>query len=122
MQNNQSLNIKEYKRISDLKHKEIVNNLLKRTNKVITAMNLVQYIVEKVTENDPKGVKKFFNQINREVAETEGQDFLLVNGVLFDWKEFNRPEMLGELIDLALNCMSNEFSRKRLENMLSQDI
>lgn len=42
MQNDQSLNIREYKRISDLKHKEIVNNLLKITNKVSTAMNLVE--------------------------------------------------------------------------------
>ena len=55
---------------------------------------------------------------NKEMKKTEGQDCLLVNGVLFDWKQFNRPEMLGELIDLALNCMSNENSKNKLENML----
>lgn len=106
------------KDISKLKHKNIVNKLLKKYNDICTAMNKVQDIVEKLQEDDPKGVNKFFNKINKEMKKTEGQDCLLVNGVLFDWKQFNRPEMLGELTDLALNCMSNENSKNKLENML----
>lgn len=52
--------------------------------------------------------------------ETKGQDCMLVNGVLFDWKELRKPEIVGEFIDLVFNCMSGENSRKKLENMLNK--
>jgi len=105
--------------LSELKHKSIVDKLFKKCNNDTGAtMNMVQEIVLQHKDYDPKGVEKFFIKIKKEVEETEGQDCLLVNDVLFDWKELKRPEPVGELIDLALNSMSNETSKNKLENML----
>lgn len=109
-----------HKGLGELKHKEIVDKLMAKCDSTGAAMNMVQDIVEKLEEDDSKGVEKFFNQINKEVEETKGQDCLLVNDVLFDWKQLNRPEIVGELVDLALNCMSNETNKNKLRNILSQ--
>lgn len=104
--------------LSELKHKEIVGHLLKKVNKVSAAMDLVQDIVEEMEEIDSDGVDKFFNIVNREVAESDEHDFLIVNGKLVDWKQLDRKEVLGELIELAINSMSNENYRKILQEKL----
>lgn len=115
---NEKCIIRVFPSLSELKHKEIVDHILKKVNSVSAAMDLVQDIVEEMEEIDSVGVSKFFNIVNREVAESDGQDFLIVNGKLVDWKQLDKEEVLGELVELAMNSMSNENCRKILQEKL----
>ena len=93
-----------------MRNTDIVNNLLKKTNNDTgKAMNLVQDIVEKFEEYDKEGVEKFFTKVN------EG-----VNDVLFDWRELKKPEVVDELVTLALNCMKTEENKNKLSTMLEK--
>ena len=104
-----------------MRNTDIVNNLLKKTNNDTgKAMNLVQDIVEKFEEYDKEGVEKFFTKVNEGVQETEGEDCLIVNDVLFDWRELKKPEVVDELVTLALNCMKTEENKNKLSTMLEK--
>jgi len=104
--------------LSELKHKEIVDNLLSQTKSVGEAMNLIQDIVEQIEDYDKTGMERFFDKCKEEYDESEGQDYSIVNGILVDWKELNKPEVLGEFVELALNSMSNNTSREKLREIL----
>lgn len=104
--------------LSELKHKEIVDKLLSQAKSVGEAMNLVQDIVVELKNYDQVGVQRFFDKCQEEFDEAEGQDYSIVNGILVDWKELNKPEVLGEFVELALNSMSNNTSREKLREIL----
>ena len=110
--------IRVFPALSELKHKEIVNHILEKVNSVSAGMDLVQDIVEEMEEIDSNGTAKFFSTVNRDAAESDGQDFLIINGKLVDWKQLDRKEVLGELVELAMNSMSNEKCRKILQEKL----
>lgn len=101
-----------------MKHNEIVKNLLNKTDKnVPRAMNLVQDIILDIEKDDKKGMIRFFERMVEETEKTDGQDCLIINGVVFDWKECNKPEMLDEFVDMALNSMRTENSRNKLNSL-----
>lgn len=118
---NEKCIVRVFPSLSELKHKEIVDHLLKKVNSVAGAMDLVQDIVEEMEEIDSDGAAKFFSTVNRDAAESDGQDFLIVNSKLVDWKQLDRKEVLGELVELAINSMSNDESREILKAKLSSD-
>ena len=105
-----------------MEHERIINNLLKYCKKseypIGKAMNIVQNRVKELIFVDREGVKRFFIKINEEAEISEGEDFRLINGVYFDWKQFNDTNMLNEFIKLAFSCMSNEESRNKLKVIL----
>ena len=106
--------------LSELKYREIVEHLLEKVNSVSAAMDLVQDIVEEMEEIDSNGTAKFFSTVNRDAAESEGQDFLIVNSKLVDWKQLDRKEVLGELIELAINSMSSNKNKQILIKKLGE--
>lgn len=102
-----------------MNNEEIVNTLLKQTNNCVgNAMNLVQDTVEKLEKIDKIGVEKFLNKANEGVDESDGQDYLIVNDKVFDWKKLRNPEVLDEFITMALESMSNEESKNKLKSIL----
>lgn len=102
-----------------MKNQKIVEHLLKKTNgDVPAAMDFAQPIIRKVTEMDEEGVDKFFITVHKEMALVEDEDCMLINGRVFDWKESQNPELLDELIDLAINSMSTKDSREELKKVL----
>lgn len=114
------MEIRVYKETSELKHKDIVDKLMKKCGNAPASMNYIQDVVKEHMKVDKQGVERFFDKISQEDEETKGQDCMLVNGILFDWKELNKPKIVEEFIELALNCMSEDNSRKKLESMLKE--
>ena len=64
-------------------------------------LNYLQQVLNRpiVYNLDIKGINNFFDALAEEVSLTEGQDCLIMNGKLFDWKEFNDYELVYEFIN-----------------------
>ena len=81
-------------------------------------LNYIQDIVRKSTDLDEQGVNNFFIQLNREADECEGSDFWIIGGDSYDWKEFEKIEVLDSMLNLVearLNSKALDLFYKNME-------
>lgn len=80
-------------------------------------LNYIQDKVDEARSIDKTGTDNFFITLNREYELTKGEDGSLIGGEYFDWKEFEREEVLHamlNLLDRKINQKAREIVYDRI--------
>lgn len=102
--------------------KEFINSINKKFGKSEgwgAIFNYIQNTAEKVLTK--KEFNKFLEITGNEFEQCDGQDGQLVNGVYYDWKEFDykRDEMICGFIDI-LDKVNSTAKSKVIEKILNE--
>lgn len=83
------------------------------SNELKSKYNSTSLVLQKIYDTatifiDDISVQRFLNKCQEEYNTTEGEDCMVVNGRLFDWKEFESVDIIIEFLRLLNSYVSEE--------------
>ena len=88
---------------------ELLEIAVKLKDKYKSTGKVLQLIYDSALEQiEIPSVRNFIEYYQKEYSETEGEDCIIINGRLFDWKELESNEVIVEFLNLMRRYMSDE--------------
>ena len=86
---------------------ECIKLLLKKFESNGERLNYIQDIMDELRSVDKIGTDNFFIKLNKDIDSTDCEDGMTINSVYFDWKDFEKVDVLHAMLNLVQSKLSD---------------